>query len=622
MIAAAVTVLAVTAGTLLIRPHAEAPAPSPVTVNRPAPQDTVPQAGNSIDITAERLSSRRSTYPGLRLVPVIGSAGSSLTIDVTMTIPPQTGFPSPWQPPIGIPTPTFGIDQSHTLYEDQTFDYGSGPAPYNDAGNGPYTHYVDNTSPAATDTSNPFGTAEKPRKTIPTRPVAGSVIEVHGGPYGPAEIILVAQGTPEKPIFLRGINKPRIAGKLTVYSSAGIESRYLVIEGFDVYKCWALAPTSYLAYRDNNIQGDAANGGIAMDSYNSAYSNHHIVVYRNRIHDNGDWQADYDQDVHGITVARYSNNVWIVDNEMYHNSGDGLQINAGSISNQPHTHHIYVGRNLSYENKQAGMWTKQAVDVIFSQNTVHSLRPIGTTPSAYGAGMGFQYGPERVWFLYNHIYNCSYGISTGSTSAMGSGQDVYCIGNLIHDIHHHPDYAYSPTSSWSNAAITLVGTTNRYIINNTIVNCDAGINSPSSGTMVMVNNIISNITEPQGNHIFVDVGSTAAVSTLSCSLLYQGGNPVRIRWGSGTVYDLPAFQAATGKGAGCLAADPIFVDPAAGDYRLQPDSPAIDRAELSAVYATFQSLYGLGLTTDSAGTARPQGDAWDIGAMECPVEAP
>src|SRR5690606_29989183 len=153
-------------------------------------------------------------------------------------------------------------------------------------------------------------------------------------------------------------------------------------------------------------------------------------------------------------------------------------------------------------------------------------RPIGANPSAYGTGIGFQYGPERVWFLYNHIYDCCFGISTGSTSGMGSGRDVYCVGNLIHDIHHHPDYAYSPTSAWSNAGITLVGTDNRYIINNTIVNCDAGINSPSAGTMVMMNNIISNITESAANHVFLDSGAAAAASTLSCNLFYQNGAPI------------------------------------------------------------------------------------------------
>ena len=62
-----------------------------------------------------------------------------------------TGQPSAcsWVPPIGIPKPTFGIEESHWMY--------AGQPGYLDAGNGPYTHYVDNASPASTDTSNPNG---------------------------------------------------------------------------------------------------------------------------------------------------------------------------------------------------------------------------------------------------------------------------------------------------------------------------------------------------------------------------------------------------------------------------------------------------------------------------------
>ncbi len=552
----------------------------------------------------------RAATSDVWVIPVSGVPGSSVKVNVTLVVPQ-------WQPPIGVPAPAFGIRESYTMYQGQTFDFGKGPEPYRDAGNGPYTHYVDSTSPAATDTNNAFGTAAKPRMTIPTRPMAGSVIEVHGGPYGPAEIILIVQGTVDRPIFLRGINKPRIAGKLTVYSSTGVESTYMILDGLDIYKVWVLAPASHLSYRNNDIHGDATNGGVGIDSYNSAYCNHDLVFYNNVIHDNGDWQASYDQDCHGIALERYTSNVWIVDNEFYHNSGDGVQINAQSQALMPYTHHIYLGRNLSHENKQSGMWTKQATDVIFSQNTVWGMRPIGATPSAFGPGMGFQYGPERVWFLYNHIYDCCFGISSGSTSGLGNGQDTYCIGNLIHDIHHDPNYAYTPTTSWSNAAFTLVGTINKYLVNNTMVNCDAGINSPGGGSLVMANNIISNITEGQGNHIFVEVGTTAAASSVMSTLFYQGGDPARIRWGTGTVYSLPGFQAAFGsQTAGCLTGNPVFADAAAGNYRLLAGSPAIDKGIVSGVYATYQQLYGLNINVDYAGTARPQGAGWDMGAFE------
>ncbi|VAW42931.1 hypothetical protein MNBD_CHLOROFLEXI01-3209 [hydrothermal vent metagenome] len=69
-----------------------------------------------------------------------------------------------YQPPIGIPAPSFGIDEAHTMYQRQLFDYdgdGTPEAPYNDAGNGPYTHYVDSTHPNCSN-SYDYGTAAAP----------------------------------------------------------------------------------------------------------------------------------------------------------------------------------------------------------------------------------------------------------------------------------------------------------------------------------------------------------------------------------------------------------------------------------------------------------------------------
>ena len=64
-----------------------------------------------------------------------------------------------------------------------TWDYGDGPEPYRANEYGPYTHYIDNTDPAATDSANPYGSPAQPRRTWVYPLPAGSAVQVHGGPY-------------------------------------------------------------------------------------------------------------------------------------------------------------------------------------------------------------------------------------------------------------------------------------------------------------------------------------------------------------------------------------------------------------------------------------------------------
>ncbi|MEO7723199.1 MAG: hypothetical protein ABIU29_00695 [Chthoniobacterales bacterium] len=79
----------------------------------------------------------------------------------------MTGTALAYSPPIGILAPSFGIDQVVTMYSGQTYTFtdGRGTIVYPDAGNGPYTHYVDKNALGATDTNNTFGSPSKPRLT-------------------------------------------------------------------------------------------------------------------------------------------------------------------------------------------------------------------------------------------------------------------------------------------------------------------------------------------------------------------------------------------------------------------------------------------------------------------------
>ena len=74
-------------------------------------------------------------------------------------------------------------------------------------------------------------------------------------------------------------------------------------------------------------------------------------------------------------------------------------------------------------------------------------------------------------------------------------------------------------------------------------------------------------------------------------------------------------------GEGNIAADPLFVDPANGDYRLQAGSPCIDVGNTAALPADATDLDGDGDTTepipfDLDGAPRVVGEAVDMGAYE------
>jgi hypothetical protein len=535
-----------------------------------------------------------------------------------------------WIPPIGIPAPNFGIEEVHTMYSGQSYDFGSpiGVSSYPDAGNGPYTHYVDNTHPSSTDTNNTYGTPDRPRSTIPLYLTSGNVVEVHGGPYNyyvagnPCPIF--GSGTAAAPIFVRGIGLPNLLNICSTYDGANLDNthQYIIIEGILFQGFDIIAPANHICIRncetDGSLAGEPGWGGLRVASYSFDTPSrlvNNVVFYHNTVHDNMDWLNNTgDTDNHGIGVGYNCSYIWILENTIYHCEGDGVQITVSTSSHQSSVNHIYVGRNIAYENKQVGFWCKYSEDVIFSENISHDHRQSNT---ANGAGMGCQYGPAKIWWLYNTIYNCDAGISMASAND-GFAASGYAIGNIIYNIHgstsstQNPDETYNAYAFEANSAGS-----NIYAINNTIVNCDGGIRSTTVGgstPLNIENNIISNITSGW-RHIEVVNTASANDTIIKNCLLYQSGNPITIKWVDTTYTSISEFQSATSKGQNCIANDPEFIDIIANNFELSSNSPAVDGGILSDVYDTFYSLYTIDIKKDIAGSSRPRGD-WDIGAYE------
>ncbi|MCC7416122.1 MAG: right-handed parallel beta-helix repeat-containing protein [Acidobacteria bacterium] len=508
-----------------------------------------------------------------------------------------------WQPPLGIPTPSFGIRETAP----------EPPWPWAKPVRGFY--YVEPSAPGATDIWNPYGTPASPRATIPLRLPAGAVVELRGtydyahrGLFG-----IVAAGTRERPVFIRGASDRDMPSILRPWEVSGA---YCVLEhlrfrdrdGATTGSLELLSPIHDVALRHSDVSGNLRAGGIGVRSRGWWTTASRIVIYDNRIHDNGDLRAAFDQDCHGIAVGERVSYLWVVDNELARNSGDGIQINARSAAGEAGTHHIFVGRNTAHHNKQNGFWTKQATDVVFSQNVAWAHRPSNSSP---GGGLGFQYAPSYVWFLFNRVYDSDFGIVTGSDRDLGAGTESFFIGNVLRDI-HDSDGDFNPATGWQNCGISLAGGVNHYVINNTIVDVDSGICSPGlTGKVELHNNVVFGV-RPDGQHVFLEYQAVAAASRASGNLFgptYRGRT-------AGVEHEIGP-TAGAGAAGNAVASD-AGLDLALPVPRITAASRAVDLGvdDPAGVYSLFLHRYGLDIRRDFDGQRRPAGRAWDAGAFE------
>lgn len=502
-----------------------------------APSNADPDAGNTADATP---AADGAAPDGAKLPDAGGSDAGT---------PPQTQLGKR----LGVPTPDFGIDE------------------------------------VAGATTLTVANGAKMPNTL----AAGTVVEIQGtyAANHTSPNTVTCQGTAQKPVFIRGAAGAKVTG------SWEISGTYCIVEklAFAGPGWTVLAPADHIAVRHNDVSGTlSGGGGFGIQTWSAANTTN-IVFLDNVIHDNGDWKINVDQDTHGTGVYRSSSatgqihHVWILDSEYFHNSGDGIQINGNGTSGRTNLHHVWVNGNKFHENKQTGAWTKQASDIVFSQNESYLHRP---SDSSGGAGLGGQYGPERVWFLGNLVHDCDNGIQIASDSDNVSVSH-YFVGNVIYGIHQK---SFNPNTGYSSAALSIWGGTKRTIVNNTIYDVDSGIRSPNGGSWVISNNVIAKVL-PAGHHVFLEGQTSSYAATKN-------------------LYDENARTVGAGACTGCIVGPPGFVSASAADFGLTAQSAAVDAGTLDPVYAAFKTQYGLDIALDLSGTARPQGTAVDIGALE------
>jgi hypothetical protein len=439
----------------------------------------------------------KATYTG----GISGFSSGDSGVRLLVEEPNQVYDPN-WPYGIGIPTPlwsaTWGTYEpttvSYRIYDDPNkwnpyiVSATGGGYKVSDSG-GYYTHYVDPVGEfgTATDSSNPYGSKTKPRKTLPTMPLPkGSIVEIHSGTFShnSGSVFITTYATADMPTFIRGLGNHHFAKKIRA------EGTYMILEGLDAVGCNVNSEynspyrdSSNICVRNCDIHiaaGDTyaeINGcSISGSESNSAYSTD-VVYYNNTIHDRGDVNnLTKDSDYTGIMVGTNTTRLWILDNTIYNLGGSGMQI--GGLA----ARYIYIGGNEVYNTLQAGIALKYGEDIIISQNTCHDIVEAPWSPSK---GFGMQYLPKRVWLLFNTSYNNHYGIRMASIT--GTGYDnINFIGNLIDNCYLYGIYAHNNEDE------------SVEIMYNTIHNCSWGL---SGGYYAVDCNIYNNIISDFNNAV-------------------------------------------------------------------------------------------------------------------------
>ncbi|MBN2589415.1 MAG: DUF5123 domain-containing protein [Sedimentisphaerales bacterium] len=520
-----------------------------------------------------------------------------------------------WKPPIGIPVPPFGINETYRMYDSEP-NRSSLLTYYESSSGGYYTSYVDPCNSAATNSGNTYGTESKPRKTIPSTLPAGSVCEVHHvlKALNKYQSNITSQGTETYPVFIRGINNPvsedtsPTTGHRHTIQFFG---SYLVFEGFRIYNGSLTTynnstEKTHIVIRGNDvayIDSSSGGNGITING-NSSYT----VIYNNNIHNNGNIPINSSYDVHGIKVwnnqsggivPRYT---WIINNQIYQNDGDGVQLGETYTGTGPE--YTYIGYNIMYGDRQYGVTLKESNHTIISQNTVYGYkeedriiginpnpRPLGTNADTAGLYLGNN-NAYNSWTLFNDIYDCTWGMKLDNE---GSDCNAYVVGNIVHDISDSGFFTYSPQCH-----------PYTYFVFNTFYNVNKGfyMHHPFGGTHQFYNNIFSGCATK-----WIDLADENTIANVIAknNIFFNGGG---LNWGKDTYSTVSAFMAGEPSNTGNKVIDPLYVDPENHDFNLQDGSPVNDLEtcnEAQAILNLFFQLYGIDLSEDIDGVPRVNG---------------
>lgn len=198
------------------------------------------------------------------------------------------------------------------------------------------------------------------------------------------------------------------------------------------------------------------------------------------------------------------------------------------------------------ERSAGGIYVDGGTNIVIERNIVHDSN-LGVELASEHAGKNTSYITLRNNFFYN---NTQTGIAIGGyDKRRGSTENCVIVNNTLYNNFTQGDWG---------AELYIQFDTRNNIIKNNIIFANASKRYIESWSAVMTNNLVDY------NLYFASGGGTTGTWI----------------WKNVTYTTFAAYQTASGNDAnGLVGADPLLVNPVAGDLHLQSTSPAIDRGQ-------------------------------------------
>ncbi len=389
-----------------------------------------------------------------------------------------------------------------------------------------------------------------------------------------------------------------------------IESRdYVTFQGFEIRNYRSAEP-----------------GHVPMGIYVSGDASH-IRILDNAVHDiQTNVQARVNGDAHGIAVYGTESSSPIRDividgNQVYDcklGSSESLVLN-GNVTDFRVTNNVVHDNNnigidlIGYEGTAGDSTFDAARDGIVRDNLVYNIDSYGNPA----------YGRDRS---ANGIY-------------VDGGRDIVVEQNVIHDVNIGMEFA----SEHSGRSTSYITARNNLVYNTTVIGLAIGGYDRKRGNTehcVIVNNTFhqddslrtgngeflvqfdtrGNVIEnnifsanPQ-NLLMMNAYTENSGNRVDHNVYFSPGGPNHStwQWKDVTYKSFDAYRKGSGNDQHSIFADPRFVDPASGNFRLQASSPAIDAG-------AFLPQAG---TQDLVGVNRAENGSIDVGAYEWPAPPP